>query len=252
MKTADQRLQEIQDRAEKRAERATAEAQRIAEVTDLGAVPGACGGEIEPAPGRGPVATFLPLQLLPQGADGWTMAPNGHKGRLGLRRADAFDIAADQVRRRDKAAAPPFTPSEIAMGRTYRDLVERYAAGAIKCSDVEGQVSSGTGRDFMDTYIAIGEEIAALRRWIGEGAALELRRMRPSKSGGPARRMILKRTLVDDFCLRDQPITAIMKAHGWSNDKGTRARVTLALRASLGDMAARGRHSRIVTLNKGG
>lgn len=66
----------------------------------------------------------------------------------------------------------------------------------------------------MDAVLRDREEIERLRRQIGNGSAMVVRRIRPSKRG--SRASISDRRLVDMVCLEDRALSDVLKAHGWS------------------------------------
>lgn len=197
-----------------RAARAEEEAARIEAVKARGQVPSICGDEIPEAPARGPFKVFQPVSLYPTGEDEFQAAPSGYRGRSAMRCADTFDVMAASAARRKRPA--PFTPGQVAMGRHYRDLVERHACAGLQCSSIEAVRSGGSGQGgaFMDAVLRDREEIGRLRRQIGDGAAMLIRRVRPSKRG--TRTTIMTRRLVDMICLEDKTATDVLRSHGWS------------------------------------
>lgn len=211
-----------------------AERQRLAAILARAAVPDACGPRIIPAPARGAFKVAPQSQLLPNGADGWVQADAGFAGYQPIRAADVFDLMLRSAERAGLAA--PFTPGQVEMGRRYRALVERHDAGGIKCSDLIGR-PGGAGGDFMDAYLAEGRELAALRRRIGDRAALSVRRVRPGARGGAGRRNIPDRALVDMVCLGNRSPSDVLRAHGWAVKGDTRKAVAAALCGALDRMA---------------
>ncbi|SIO36674.1 hypothetical protein SAMN05444722_1699 [Rhodovulum sp. ES.010] len=235
------RLQEFEALARRAAEEA-----RIAEVRARGHVPPDCGPEIPEAPARGPVRAFRPMALYPNGENDWEQKPAGHMGRAALQVADAFDVMAAQAARR-KAAAP-FTPGQVAMGRWYRTLVERHAAAGLRCSSVEAlRASSGGGGSFIDAVLRDRDAIARLRARIGEGEALSLRKVRPSKRG--ARVAIPDRALVDMVCLEDATLSDVLRRHGWAADARVRGLLRSALAEALDRMAGPRRRPDIAVIH---
>lgn len=147
----------------------------------------------------------------------------------------AHDVSGQEKNFRAPAFEPPFSPGQIAMARHYRDLVERHSAGGVRCSSIEAQGGGGaTGGDFMDAYLREGEELARLRARIGTGAAMVLRRIRPSKRGSKA--TVLDRTLVDMVALSGMTLSEVLRAHGWSDDGKHRQLLRVALSAVLDRM----------------
>ena len=196
-----------------RREREAEEAARIAEVKVRGHVPEQCGPEIPEAPARGAFRVFEPQQLYPDGKDGYVSRTAGYRGRSAIQNADVFDVMGAKAARHRKPH--PLTPGQIAMGRHYRGLVERHAAAGIRGSSLETR-SSGRGRDagdYMDRVLRDKAEIDRLRRRIGDGTAMVVRRIRPSKRG--SRVNISDRVLVDMVCLEDRSLSEVLRAHGW-------------------------------------
>lgn len=216
-----------------------AERQRLAAIIAAASPPSECGPDIVPAPARGHCVLVPHIAMTPNGTDArgeqkWAPAATGYGHRASVRQMDVFDRMALAARRARRPA--PLTPGQIAVARRYRDLVERHDAGGIRCSDLDRATGAGTGRDFMDAYLAEGREIEAIRRRIGGGASLAIRRIRPSTRGSPARRAILDRVLVDMVCLGDRTLSEVLRAHGWATKGPTRDAVREALSAALDRM----------------
>lgn len=207
---------------------------RMAEVRAMGFVPAEVGPEIPVAPARGPVRMADMMAAYPKGDDGFEVKAAGFQGRKTLQRADSFDVMAAKAARHRKPS--PFSPSQVAMGRFYRDLVERHECAGVKCSSLESlsQRSGGSGTDFMDAVLRDRERIGILRNRIGCGSAMAVRRIRPSDRG--SRASIMDRRLVDIVCLEDGTITDVLRAHGWANDTKLRVALQKALAAVLDRM----------------
>ncbi|WP_323789981.1 hypothetical protein [Thalassovita sp.] len=215
---ADMTVEELAnlDRADRAALQSEAEAERIEAVKARGFVPDEVGPEVPEAPARGPVRMFESVKSYPKGADGFEVKRAGYMGRKTLQRADVFDVMAAKAARHKKSA--PFNPSQVAIGRFYRDLVEKHACAGVKCSSLESlsQRGGNGGGEFMDAVLRDRQQIDVLRRRIGDGSALVVRRHRPSTRG--SRVPILDRRLVDMVCLEDRAISDVLKAHGWVTD----------------------------------
>ena len=97
---------------------------RMAQIKALGYVPSAVGDAVPVAPARGSVRMFDMKTAYTNGKGEFECMSAGHKGRKTLQRADSFDVMVARAARHDKPS--PFKPDQIAMGRFYRDLVERY------------------------------------------------------------------------------------------------------------------------------
>ena len=196
-----------------RRRRLQAEVGRVQAVRAMGHVPEVCGDAIPEAPARGAIRVFQPMKLFPNGKDNWKASPAGYRGRSAMQRADVFDVMTAKASSNGKPA--PFTREQVAAGRYYRDLVERHACAGVRCSSVEALGSGGASNSsFIDAVLRDREEIERIRRRIGTGAAMVVRKIRPSKRG--SRVNITDRRLVDMVCLEDKPISVVLRAHGWS------------------------------------
>ncbi|APG45683.1 hypothetical protein [Phaeobacter porticola] len=215
--------------------RLQAEADRIAAIKARGAVPSACGDEIPEAPARGAFRVFEPMRLRSVGSGEYEAQHVGYRGRSAIRNADVFDVMAAAVARKKKS--PPFTPGQVAMGRHYRDLIERHACAGLRCSSLEAVRSGGGGQggEFVDAVLRDREEITLMRRRIGTGSAIEVRRVRPSKRG--SRTTITNQRLVDMVCIEGKSLRDVLEAHGWSVYGETTKAVRQALAGLLDAMA---------------
>lgn len=189
------------------------ESVRVEGVRVSGHVPAEVGPAVEPAPARGAVRMFEPMSLYPDGEDDYVLRPSGYRGRKALRRCDAFDLM--QAKAAAKGRSLPFTVAQVEVGRLYADLVHRHNAAGVKCSSIEGRVGgSGRGGDFIDAVLRDRERIDLFRRRIGAGAAMVVRKVRPSSRG--TRVAIMDRALVDAVCVEEQTLSDVLRAHGWS------------------------------------
>lgn len=186
---------------------------RLAEVRAMGFVPSEVGPEIPVAPARGPVRMLDMMTSYPKGDDEFEMKAAGFLGRKTLQRADSFDVMAAKAARHKRAS--PFSPAQVAMGRFYRDLVEKHECAGVKCSSLEGlsRGGGGSGGDFMDAVLRDRDRIDVLRKRIGTGSAMVVRRKRPTDQR--SRASIMDRRLVDIVCIEDGSITDVLRAHGW-------------------------------------
>ena len=190
------------------------------------AAPASCGPDMPGAIARGVLVPFTPMRQVRgsaerQVADGWM-------GRDAARAADVFDRIGNGL-----------SAGQVQMARFYRDLTERHAAGALRCSTLEpGRAGSGEAGGSVDAFLDAGVRLRALHRRIGDGVAMEVRRLRPSASG--ARRAIRDRALVDAVCLADRSLDAVLGAHGWSVKGETRAALRAALAGALDRMQGYG------------
>lgn len=189
--------------------------------------PAECGSDIPVAPARGPMVAVVGREMAVTAAGGVRAVKTGHVGagevqpRRHIRVADAFDVmerAARRAQRRvdpDKPFVPLFSPGQIGAGRRYAALSERVAASGVSCSSLEA-VSRGGGGGREE---AIFDDIARLRcvrRAIGSGLVKEVRRVRPSRNGGPGRRSIQALSLVDMVCVGGETLGGVLVKHGWS------------------------------------
>ncbi|MDE4272968.1 hypothetical protein PXK58_00840 [Phaeobacter gallaeciensis] len=225
------------------------EAERIAAIKARGAVPVQCGDAIPDAPARGAFRVFTPMQLCPVGSEGYEAQPAGYRGRSAIRNADVFDVMAAKAA--SKGKPPPFSPGQVSMARHYRDLVERHQCAGLRCSSVEALRSGGDGQGggFMDAVLRDRDEIDRLRRRVGTGCAIEVRRVRPSKRG--SRVSITNRRLVDMVCIEDRSLRDVLQFHGWSVYGETIKAVRVALGGVLDAMAGPVRGGGIQAFNKG-
>ncbi len=218
-----------------------------AAVLGHGFVPPECGPEIPAAPARGPFQVFRPIEIVPGSAgaarDAGYRAHGEDRPRRAIRRADVFDRMIEDARRRhdrggdDDPFVAPFSPAQVAVARTYRDLVERHDAGGMKCASLEtGRAGGGRGGEFIDAFVAEGIWIERLRSRIGNGVALSVRRIRPSRRGIASRGVITDRVLVDRVCLGDRTLSDVLRLHGWAQKGEHREALRGALVASLDRM----------------
>ncbi|SNT76725.1 hypothetical protein [Paracoccus seriniphilus] len=197
-----------------------------------------CGPAIPVAPARGASRSVTPQAMVPDPRDktGWKAESMGWRGFKAAVALDIFDRLAMNAARRKQP--PPFTKGQVSIARLYRDLVERHDAGGMKLASLEGRMTSGsgTGRDFMDAYLAEGDAIRRLRASIGTGVAMQVRRVRPSARGGQGARPILDRHLVDAVCLHGKSLRQVLRDHRWSDDGKHAKALTSALRSCLDRM----------------
>ena len=157
--------------------RLQAEAGRIQAVKAWGQVPEVCGDAIPEAPARGAIRVFQPMRLFPDGKENWKARPSGYRGRSAMQRADVFDVMTAKAASKGKPA--PFTREQVAAGRYYRDLVERHACAGVMCSSIEALRGGGGCGNFIDAVLRDREEIERIRRRIGSGTAMAVRKISP-------------------------------------------------------------------------
>ena len=210
------------------------QAARLQLVKDAAAVPAECGPDIAPAPARGGFVLERIRHLEGMTREDFVETPRGYVRRSPIRRADAFDAMIAAAVRADRGW--PLTPGQIAMGRRYHDLVEFLSSDGTKLSQLEGSTGSGDSGNWVDQRLALSRELDGIRRRIGPGAAMQVRRIRPSQRGGAQRGVILDRVLVDMVCLMGYGIRAVLKAHGWQADGRNQKACREALSGALDRM----------------
>jgi hypothetical protein len=231
----------------------------IAAVLRRAQPPVACGCDIPVAPARGPMQAFVPREMVVTDAGNLVSRRSGYMGRDGARVADAFDlmtmnalkahpktIAAARVvhgrRAQDQSAkgvqprpfvepdfVPPFTHGQVAAARDYAALSERCASSGLSCSSLETIKVGSSGGDREAAVFRDFARLRSLQRRIGDGLAKEVRRYRPSATGG-RRSAIRVRTLVDQVCLGGLTLDEVLRANGWGKCDG---RVRADLRSAL-------------------
>ncbi len=215
------------------------EAGRLDRGRRSGAFPQGCGPGVEVAPARGPLRIVTGRAVYPKGADGFEVKHSGFAGRNTAVIADVFDIMAVRSGRQR------FTPSQIAVARHYRNMVERHSAGGVRCASLEAMPGgSGNGGEFIDAFVAEGDSIRAMQRRIGGGVALEPRR------AGRRRAAIQDAVLVDRVCLVQEPLAKVLRGHGWSVCGDHVEVLARALCAALDRMGCTLGRGRIVSVRK--
>ncbi|WP_297340750.1 hypothetical protein [Pseudophaeobacter sp.] len=126
------------------AARLEAEEIRLAGIKARSALPEICGDAIAEAPARGAFRVFEPQALYRDGEGGFAVKHAGYRGRSAIQRADVFDVMAAKAARHNKPS--PLTPGQVAIGRHYRDLVERHACAGLKCSSIACAAASAQAR----------------------------------------------------------------------------------------------------------
>ncbi len=229
----------VQAAQEARAARMAEEAARLAAIRDASAIPDQCGPDTIAAPARGPFVvepqfTMVPNGVDKHGLDKWAVAPTGYGHRASVRAADVFDRMLASALRRKRPC--PLTHGQIAMGRHYAMLVELAVADGTKVSRLDASRAGGDSMGWMDRHIDIAEELAILRRRIGSGAAMAVRRIRPSDRGEMQRGPIMDRVLVDMVCIKGCALGDVLASHGWKKNARSYKAVTEALCAALDRM----------------
>lgn len=122
------------------------------------------------------------------------------------------------------------------MGRRYHDLVQLLSADGTRLSSLQASGGGPDGRDWMDRRLEVSAEVDRMRRRIGAGVAMAVRRVRPSDRGGPAARQITDMALVDAVCLKGKGLAQVLIFHGWSVKGVRRDALSAALSGALDRM----------------
>ena len=231
------------------AERLENEAARLAAILARATPAEGSGPAIPIAPARGPQRSFTPHVVMPDAGSksGYKVEATGWRGFNAVKAMDIFDdLERRALGRKDKDGNPgksPFTKGQVSVARRYRDLVERHDAGGMKCASLEtrGGCGATSGGEFIDAFVAEGEEIRWLRQRIGTGAAMVVRRVRPSARGDGGARIITDRVLVDAICLHGKSFRDVLRANGWGEKGKNIENLIKALAGCLDRMQGIGR-----------
>lgn len=210
-----------------------ADAERLAGFKAAHTLPNTMGA-VDFAPARGPLRAVADLELS---RGGLQRQVGGHWVR-----ADVFDAMAVSARKsHDRAGTglafvAPFSPAQVDIARRYAALTERHSAGGMRCASLEAGRGGSGGGSFIDAYLAEGAALDAMHHAIGSGVAMRVRRVRPSARGAGRCGLISDRVLVDAVCLMQRPLSAVLKAHGWSAFGDNRAVLRAAMGAALDRM----------------
>ena len=207
---------------------------RLAVVKALAMPPEQCGDQLPVAPARGRLIPFEAKRMERTTAGGLREVSDGWAARVG----DVFDLMEARRPKAQRRAGALFTPSQVAVARDYRALVERLDASGMRGMSLETMRSgSGCGADgFLAAVLDDAARLRAMQRRIGDGVAIEVRRVRPSARGGDSRRGIRDRYLVDAVCLKQLTIVQVLEACGWGDSANNRRALVLALGAALDRM----------------
>jgi hypothetical protein len=215
---------------------------RVAVVKAMAAPPEQCGGELPVAPARGRLLAFEAKRMEVTTAGNMREVSDGWAARV----SDVFDLMEARRPKAQRRGGALFTASQVDVARDYRALVERVDASGLRGMSLE-TMRSGSGGGADGFIAAVLDDIARLRamqRRIGDGVAMEVRRIRPSARGGDSRRGIRDRYLVDAVCLRQWTIVQVLESCGWSTGPSNRRALVAALAGALermGRIVASGR-----------
>jgi|GEM_PF-1091554 len=208
---------------------------RVQDVKRRGKVPSSCSAAIPEAPARG---AFCVFDAGPSDRDAGREHGSGAalSGSKGLRLLDAFDTMEAQARK------VLFTVEQKQIGRAYSALFEKLDCVGVRCTSIEAlsQQSGGGGGEYIDAVLRDRQQLDLWQRRIGAGAALEVRRVRPSKRN--TRGLISDRRLVDLVCVSGLTLSEVLRKCGWVAE-GQRAQgvhikaLRAALRSSLDRMS---------------
>ncbi|WP_411839234.1 hypothetical protein [Paracoccus sp. ME4] len=224
------------------------ERERLAAILARATPAEGCGPAIPVAPARGPSKAVTPNVLMPdpKTPSGYKIEATGWRGFRAAKAIDIFDVLeqreAARARKENRDPVSPFTRPQIDIARRYRDLVEHHAAGGMKCASLETRGGGGAGGgEFIDAYISVGREIRALQERIGTGAAMAVRRVRPSARGGITASIIRDRDLVDAVCLEGKAFDVVLASYGWGVSGKNVALLKAALASCLDRMQGLGK-----------
>jgi hypothetical protein len=191
--------------------RLTGEESRVRAMLDLACPPVAM--ERAPvAPARGP------QQLVPTfsvTAGGMRRVEGAHwQGLSPLAAAVAQAWRRHEARGTDAPFVPPFNPAQVAVAEDYAALVEWREGSPLRCASLEaGRSGNGGGSGlFIMTYIEQGNWLTELRRRIGDGIAMDVRR---HMDRGNSRKVIRVRVALDLLALDGVAVKSILRRFGW-------------------------------------
>lgn len=217
--------------------RAMASDDRVAAIKAAYTPPAACGPDVVVAPARGAFRTYDPIGLVPGSTE--RVRSEAHRGegeavvRKGVAVVDVFDRMMVEAARRKMPA--PLTPSQIAIGRRYRWITEQHDAGGFKLTSINSTGGGAGATDVLVQRLSERKELVELRRRVGVGVAMSVRRVRPSQRGAGSR-VIHDIDVIDRVCLGDLTVTEVLREFGWSTYSGNTAALRVALCGCLDRM----------------
>lgn len=219
------------------------ERERVASIIARATPAEGCGPAIPIAPARGPSMVVTPNVVMPdeKSRTGYKVEATGWRGFRAARAIDVFDTLdqreAARARKQKRDPVPPFSKAQVTVARHYRDLVERHDAGGMRCTSLETRGGGGSSSgEFIDAYLATGREIQQMRQRIGAGAAMVVRRVRPSARGKATASIIRDRDLVDAVCIQGKSFREVLDGHGWTGTSRNIALLVDALKLCLDRM----------------
>lgn len=209
--------------------KAAAEAEALRKIKARATPPEVCGPELAVAPAQGRLIPFQPVVLMIDAKGQEQAIEMGYRGRAAAHVEDVFDrMHARQTAAHREAHGLLFNPAQVAIARLYRALVEDLARGNLRGTNLMS--SGGGGGDHDGWLVAIADrraQVEAMRRRVGDGYALPMRRVRPSRRG---RRVAIRHLdLVDQVCVGQMMISDVLARAGW----GAKGELRHALRCEL-------------------
>jgi hypothetical protein len=192
------------------------EARRQSVIAARAAVPEECGPEMRSGPAQGRLVPFMPRGVMVDAKGDEQRVDLVYRGRSAARIEDVFDrMLARQPKADREAHGPAFDPGQVAIARHYRNLAESIAGSDMRGVDLNGLGGGGSGdRGVSAVMVDRLAEMRALQRRIGGGYALSLRRVRPSERG--ARRAVSHLDLVEQVCVGQMTVTAVLGRANWA------------------------------------
>jgi hypothetical protein len=137
-------------------------------------------------------------------------------------------------KRRGPEALSGFGPQVRRAAEAYADLVAAMASSPGSC--LAGPGRGGISDGGATTRCALAARLREARAAIGMGLVLSPRGH--DAHADRARRAVTCIDLVDAVCLRGHSLRRVLADHGWSRWHNNEARLTEALKAALGRLAA--------------
>lgn len=193
-------------------------------------------------------APVAPARGVQQLVPDWDLLPGGTRRRAGAhwitptglhvinemdRRAQPAPADGQAGGQAVRKAADLFTPSQVAMGARYAELVEWRAASGVKGGKLEASHGGSDPGLFIDRFIDAGAELARLQAAIGPGMALVPKYGRDTDN---VRRKIPVRAALDAVLLQGRSLSWVLKSHGWQPKGLLRRDLVMALRGALDRM----------------
>lgn len=190
--------------------------------------------EIVAAPARGQVDVLRlsDVVLTPSGPRVRSASVDGfHPVRV----EDALGGMDRAARKGGQAKPDLFTTMQRDTARAYATLHERVQSAGVRCSSVEALGAGGSGGgSFIDAVMADSARLSRMQAAIGNGLVL-IPRNAQAHADRP-RSAIRVADLVDQVCLGDRSLSAVLHAHGWGRQTPQLRTLRLALCGALDRM----------------